>query len=48
MAVHSHPEQCAYSEAHTPCPLVKHSQHTVIPLITPHVNPFRSSAISTL
>ncbi|CAI9578190.1 unnamed protein product [Staurois parvus] len=29
-------------------PLVKHSQHTVNPLITPHVNPFLPSAISTV
>ncbi|CAI9598861.1 unnamed protein product [Staurois parvus] len=26
----------------------KHTQHTVNPLIAPHVNPFLSSAISTL
>ncbi|CAI9536394.1 unnamed protein product [Staurois parvus] len=32
----------------TPRPLVKHSQHTVNPLITPHINPFLPSAISTV
>ncbi|CAI9615147.1 unnamed protein product, partial [Staurois parvus] len=47
-AQHSHPEQCDYSEAHRPCPLVKHAQHTVNPLITPDVNPFLPSAISTV
>ncbi|CAI9595474.1 unnamed protein product, partial [Staurois parvus] len=46
MAEQSHPEQCAYSEA--PHPLVKHSHHTVNPLIAPHVNPFLPSAISTV
>ncbi|CAI9582617.1 unnamed protein product, partial [Staurois parvus] len=29
-------------------PLVKHSHHTVNPLIAPHVNPFLPSAISTV
>ncbi|CAI9586592.1 unnamed protein product, partial [Staurois parvus] len=29
-------------------PYVKHFQHTVNPLITPHVNPFLPSAISTV
>ncbi|CAI9616091.1 unnamed protein product, partial [Staurois parvus] len=29
-------------------PPVKHSQHTVNPLISPHVNPFLPSAISTV
>ncbi|CAI9563064.1 unnamed protein product, partial [Staurois parvus] len=48
MAEHSHPDQCAYSEAHTPCPLVKHFHHTVNPLIVPHVNPLLPSAISTV
>ncbi|CAI9532386.1 unnamed protein product, partial [Staurois parvus] len=48
MAVHSHPEQCAYSEAHTPCHLVKHSQHTVNPLIAPYDNPFLPSTNSTV
>ncbi|CAI9550664.1 unnamed protein product, partial [Staurois parvus] len=36
-AQYSNPDQCAYSEEH---PLVKHSQHTINPLITPHINPF--------
>ncbi|CAI9535292.1 unnamed protein product, partial [Staurois parvus] len=31
-----------------PPPLVKHSHHTVNPLIAPHVNPFLPSAISTV
>ncbi|CAI9616058.1 unnamed protein product, partial [Staurois parvus] len=48
IAEKSHPEQCAYSEAHTPSPIVKHSHHTVNPLIAPHVNPFLPSAISTV
>ncbi|CAI9603012.1 unnamed protein product, partial [Staurois parvus] len=47
-AQHSHPEQCDYSEAHRHSPLVKHSLHTVNPLIAPHVNPFLPSAISTV
>ncbi|CAI9541626.1 unnamed protein product, partial [Staurois parvus] len=34
------------TEAPTHSPPVKHSQHTVNPLITPHVNPFLPSAIS--
>ncbi|CAI9622627.1 unnamed protein product, partial [Staurois parvus] len=46
MAEQNHPEQCAYSEEHTPRPLLKHSHHTVNPLIAPHVNPFLPSAIS--
>ncbi|CAI9602386.1 unnamed protein product, partial [Staurois parvus] len=29
-------------------PQVKHTPHTVNPLIDPHVNPFLSSAISTV
>ncbi|CAI9601370.1 unnamed protein product, partial [Staurois parvus] len=33
---------------HTHLPLVKHSLHTVNPLIAPHVNPFLPSAISTV
>ncbi|CAI9619734.1 unnamed protein product, partial [Staurois parvus] len=40
-AQHSHSKQCAHSE-------VNHTQHTVNPLITPHVNPFLPSAISTV
>ncbi|CAI9585766.1 unnamed protein product, partial [Staurois parvus] len=36
----------AYSEEHTPRPLVKHTQHTINPLIAPHNNPFLPSAIS--
>ncbi|CAI9581075.1 unnamed protein product, partial [Staurois parvus] len=46
----SHPDQCAYSEEHPPPPrpLVKHSQHTVNPLITPHMNPFLPNAIITV
>ncbi|CAI9619495.1 unnamed protein product [Staurois parvus] len=48
MAVLSHPEQCAYSEAPTHHPPVKHSQHTVNPLIAPHINSFLPSAISTV
>ncbi|CAI9535596.1 unnamed protein product, partial [Staurois parvus] len=40
--------QCDYSEAPTHRPLVKHSQHTVNPLITPDVNPFMPSSISTV
>ncbi|CAI9576339.1 unnamed protein product [Staurois parvus] len=47
-AQYSHPNQCAYSEEHTPCPLVKHFQHTVNPLIAPYVSPFLPSAISTV
>ncbi|CAI9604331.1 unnamed protein product, partial [Staurois parvus] len=47
LAEHSHPEKCAYSEAPTHHPPVRHSQHTVNPLIAPHVNPFLPSAIST-
>ncbi|CAI9567449.1 unnamed protein product [Staurois parvus] len=27
---------------------VKHTQHTVNPLIAPHINPFQPSAISTV
>ncbi|CAI9575506.1 unnamed protein product, partial [Staurois parvus] len=47
---YSHPDQCAYSEEHTPppCPLVKHTQHIVNHLIAPDVNPFLSSFISTV
>ncbi|CAI9563129.1 unnamed protein product, partial [Staurois parvus] len=47
-AQHSHPEQCDYRETHTHCPLVKHSLHTVNPLIAPHVDHFVPSAISTV
>ncbi|CAI9562160.1 unnamed protein product, partial [Staurois parvus] len=32
----------------SPHPLVKHTQHTVNPLIAPHINPFLPSAISTV
>ncbi|CAI9558170.1 unnamed protein product, partial [Staurois parvus] len=39
---------CDYSEAHRHRPIVKHSLHTVNPLIDPHVNPFLPSAISTV
>ncbi|CAI9566984.1 unnamed protein product, partial [Staurois parvus] len=35
-AQHSHTKECAYSEAHRHCPIVKHTQHTVNPLIAPH------------
>ncbi|CAI9579065.1 unnamed protein product [Staurois parvus] len=53
---HSHTKQCAYSEAQTHGPIVKHTQHTVNllisphvnSLIAPHVNPFLLSAISTM
>ncbi|CAI9588693.1 unnamed protein product, partial [Staurois parvus] len=47
-AQHSHPEQCDYSKAHTHSPPVKQSLYTVTILITPHVNPFLPSAISTV
>ncbi|CAI9588813.1 unnamed protein product [Staurois parvus] len=47
-AQYCHPDLCAYSDEHTPRPLVKHSQHTVNPLIAPHINPFLLSAISTV
>ncbi|CAI9619538.1 unnamed protein product, partial [Staurois parvus] len=47
-AQHSHPKQCAYSEAHRHRPLVKHMKHIVNPLIAPHVNPFLTSAITTV
>ncbi|CAI9564718.1 unnamed protein product [Staurois parvus] len=47
-AQHSHTKQCAYSEAQTHGPIVKHTQHTVNPLITLNVNPFLPSAISTV
>ncbi|CAI9534450.1 unnamed protein product, partial [Staurois parvus] len=47
-AQHNHPKQCAYSEAHRHHRTIKHTQHTVNPLITPHVNPFLSSAITTV
>ncbi|CAI9566944.1 unnamed protein product [Staurois parvus] len=46
MAEQRHPEQCAYIEEHPPP--VKHSYHTVNPLIAPHVKPFLPSAISTV
>ncbi|CAI9582557.1 unnamed protein product, partial [Staurois parvus] len=46
-AQHSHLEQCEYSEAHRHRPRVKHTQHTVNPLIAPHVDPFLPSIIST-
>ncbi|CAI9624375.1 unnamed protein product, partial [Staurois parvus] len=41
-------KQCAYEEAPTHRPPVKHSQHTINPLIAPPVNPFLPSAISTV
>ncbi|CAI9554873.1 unnamed protein product, partial [Staurois parvus] len=47
-AQHSHAKQCDYSEIQTHDPIVKHTQHTVKPLIGPHVNPFLPSAISTV
>ncbi|CAI9561714.1 unnamed protein product, partial [Staurois parvus] len=47
-AQHSYTKQCAYSEAKTHFTIVKHTQHTVNPLIAPHVNPFLPSAISTV
>ncbi|CAI9619932.1 unnamed protein product, partial [Staurois parvus] len=37
-----------HSEAHSHCPIVKHTHHTVNPLIGPHVNSFLPSAISTV
>ncbi|CAI9576921.1 unnamed protein product, partial [Staurois parvus] len=40
--------QCAYSEAPTHRPPVKHSLHTVNPLIIPHINPFLPSVIRTV
>ncbi|CAI9542384.1 unnamed protein product, partial [Staurois parvus] len=46
-AHHSHAKQCDYSEAQTHGPTVKHTEHTVNPLIVPDVNPFLPSAIST-
>ncbi|CAI9559728.1 unnamed protein product, partial [Staurois parvus] len=45
---HSHAKQCAYSEAHRHSPIVKHTRHTVNPLIAPDVNSFLPSAISTV
>ncbi|CAI9575642.1 unnamed protein product, partial [Staurois parvus] len=33
---------------YTPPPTIKHTQHTVNPLIAPDVNPFLPSAISTV
>ncbi|CAI9577440.1 unnamed protein product, partial [Staurois parvus] len=36
------------SEAQTHGPIIKYTQHTVNPLIAPHVNPFLPSAISTV
>ncbi|CAI9622252.1 unnamed protein product [Staurois parvus] len=47
-AQYSHAKQCDYNEAQIHCPLVKHTQHTVNPLIAPHVNPFLPSAITTV
>ncbi|CAI9532568.1 unnamed protein product, partial [Staurois parvus] len=35
MAVHSHPKQCAYSEAHRLSPIVKHTQNIVNPFDHP-------------
>ncbi|CAI9577874.1 unnamed protein product, partial [Staurois parvus] len=43
MAVHS-----TSSGKHRHSPIVKHTQHTVNPLITPDVNPFLPSAVSTV
>ncbi|CAI9590342.1 unnamed protein product [Staurois parvus] len=43
MAVHS-----TASKAHRHSPIVKHTQHLVNHLITPDVNPFLPSAISTV
>ncbi|CAI9556490.1 unnamed protein product, partial [Staurois parvus] len=37
-AQHSHPKQCAYSEAYRHHLTVKDTQHTVNPLIATHVN----------
>ncbi|CAI9614407.1 unnamed protein product, partial [Staurois parvus] len=50
MAVHSTTIQSSVlTVKHTDmAPYVKHSQHTVYPLITLHVNPFLPSAISTV
>ncbi|CAI9548205.1 unnamed protein product [Staurois parvus] len=50
MAVHSTAIQCnVLTVKHTDmAPYVKHYQHTVNPLIGPHVNPFLPSAISTV
>ncbi|CAI9564829.1 unnamed protein product [Staurois parvus] len=42
-AQNSHPKQCDYSETQTQV-----KQHTVNPLIAPHVNPFLPSPISTV
>ncbi|CAI9551175.1 unnamed protein product, partial [Staurois parvus] len=47
-AQNRHAKHCDYSEALTHSPIVKHIQHTVNPLITPHVNLFLSSVISTV
>ncbi|CAI9602187.1 unnamed protein product, partial [Staurois parvus] len=40
--------QSSVLTAPTRRPPLKHSQHTVNPLITPHVNPFLPSVISTV
>ncbi|CAI9589521.1 unnamed protein product [Staurois parvus] len=50
MAVHSTAIQSSVSTLkHTDtAPPVKHSLHTVNPLIAPHVNPFLPIAISTV
>ncbi|CAI9571092.1 unnamed protein product [Staurois parvus] len=48
MAVHSI-QSSVFTVKHTDmAPYVKHSQHTVNPLITPHVNSFLPSAFSTV
>ncbi|CAI9539429.1 unnamed protein product, partial [Staurois parvus] len=38
---------CFHSKAHT-ANIVKHTQHTINPLIAPDVNPFLPSVISTV
>ncbi|CAI9548631.1 unnamed protein product [Staurois parvus] len=49
MAVHSTAMQnSVLTVKHKHSHSVKHSQHTVNPLITPHVNPFQPSVISTV
>ncbi|CAI9601201.1 unnamed protein product [Staurois parvus] len=50
MAVHSTAiSMSVLTVKHTPPhPLVKHCLHILNPLITPHVNPFLPSAISTV
>ncbi|CAI9585188.1 unnamed protein product [Staurois parvus] len=49
MLVHSTAIQISVlTVKHTDTALAKHSQHTVNPLIAPHVNPFLPRAINTL